>query len=509
MSRAVLDELKWNDGVAIPMANSENTALEDKMQKKHKEKFNLSNQIKEYYDRIQAMSDHLRNVRQELTYTQSLCRARTNETESEEHFKTLSDREIGRLKQEIQRLENDLVSLREKKNSQENSIFKTTQKLENLKRQCNWNQQALEAWLEESARKDEDSVAIQKYAQKDDGKIKELFLQIEKCTFEAGHKRKLMDNELTETITAQIELDRAAEDFRKAHAERQQMITQWENTIDQMQKRDSEIDQCALSLAQVKQELREKENIIKEKNQFLMSEINNNMEFEKKISAAERQAAKLALEKQEQEVIRGRLQDELDSLKGIVDRTASDVESLRTEVTNLKKDIQDRQNRVLMAKDYNEGLSDKLKFVTNSALSLEEKALRMEEMFKEQEKTVKDLELQLKQLRDVHFKKSQELHECKTKEKNFISDISGGQVTIRNLNNQLQKLDLHALKQQRIIYNQDFQIQQLERRLSRLKGEVNTDEKHALEIKVSQLTKVFDERKAAMDILNTQHKKLQ
>lgn len=110
----------------------------------------------------------------------------------------------------------------------------------------NWDQQALEAWLEESAHKDSDSLTLQKYSQQDDNKIRALTLQLEKLTMECNEKRKLLDSELTETLSAQLELDKAAQDFRRIHLERQELIQQWENTIEQMQRRDQEIDNCAL-----------------------------------------------------------------------------------------------------------------------------------------------------------------------------------------------------------------------------------------------------------------------
>ncbi|KAM9127088.1 coiled-coil domain-containing protein 39 [Pangshura tecta] len=508
-SASVLAELDWDDGFAVPVANAENKALEEKLQKLQKEKANLKNQLTDFEERIEAMTSHLKNVRQEFNFTQSLYRARENEIETEEHFKALAERELGRLKKEIQWLENEMVSLREKKNSQENNIFKATQKLEALRCQMNWDQQALEAWLEESAHKDNDAVTIQKYAQQDDGKLRVLTQQVEKMTIEANQKRKILDNELTETISAQIELDKAAEDFRRVHHERQELIRQWESTIEQMQKRDQEIDHCALLLAQVRQESRKKEDVIKEKIRFLANETGNNVEYEKRISVADRQAAKLRLDYQNQDAYRVQLQDELDTLKATVDRTASDLESLRTELANLKKEIQGKHVRLSHVKDQNVNLSNKLKFVTEKTLSLEEKAFRMEEILKEEEKIVKEKETQMNQLKEIHFKKTQELQIQREKEKSIIAEIEGTRASLKNLNSRLRTLDADTLKQQEIMYNQDFYIQQVERRLSRLQGDINTDERQVLEAKVAELTKTLEEKKDAYNLLHAQHKKLQ
>ncbi|XP_070609779.1 coiled-coil domain-containing protein 39 isoform X2 [Erythrolamprus reginae] len=484
-------------------------AYTTQLQKLQKEKANLQNQLSDYEDRITAMSSHLKNVKQEFDLTQCLFRARQNEIETELHFKAVAEREGGRLKSEVQKLENDLVSLREKKNSQENNVFKLSQKLEVLRCQMNWDQQALEAWLEESAHKDNDALTIQKYAQQDDGKLRKLSLQIEIMTVNSNNKRRILDNELTETLAAQIELDKTADDFRRVHQERQDLIRQWENTIEQMQKRDQEIDSCALLLAQARRAIRAKESVLKDKVQFLANESGNNVEYEKRISIADRLAAKLRLEYQTEENNRDALQNELDTLKATVDGTASELESMRTLVANLKKDIQDKTLRLNLIKDQNETLTNKLKFVTFQALNEEEKACKMEELLKEKEKNLKDKETQALQLREAHFKKTKELQTLKDNEKSIRSLIEGHRVQKKNLRNRLRRLDIQALNQQELMYNQDFYIQQVERRLSRLKGELNTDERQVLEGKLAELVKIMDEKKQAFNTLQSQEKKLQ
>lgn len=40
----------------------------------------------------------------------------------------------------------------------------------------------------------------------------------------------------------QVELDNTAEDFRRLHGERQDLVRQWQNVVDNMRRRDGEIN---------------------------------------------------------------------------------------------------------------------------------------------------------------------------------------------------------------------------------------------------------------------------
>jgi hypothetical protein len=119
------------------------------------------------------------------------------------------------------------------------------QQFDAMKAQMKWDQQALEAWLEESAQRDEDALTLKKYAKEDEAKIKDVTLRIEKNVEQANRLKKLVDDETLNTSTIQVELDKTAEEFRRMHRERQELIKQWEVIIDQMQKRDNQIDNAA------------------------------------------------------------------------------------------------------------------------------------------------------------------------------------------------------------------------------------------------------------------------
>jgi len=75
--------------------------------------------------------------------------------------------------------------------SVQNNGYCRKQALERCKAQITWDKQSVEAWLAETARKDEDAVIIEKYARVDNVKIKAIYfmfyttitqqLQLEGC----------------------------------------------------------------------------------------------------------------------------------------------------------------------------------------------------------------------------------------------------------------------------------------------------------------------------------------
>lgn len=256
-----------------------------------------------------------------------MLNARKNELSTENHLKSIAERENGRLNQENQRLVQELSKIKEKRNLCEvfyllfyskkliyflkNEIFLANQQFESMKSQMKWDQQALEAWLEESAQKDEDALTLKKYAKEDEAKIKDLTLKIEKLIEQSNKMKKNVDDENMNTLTLQVELDKTAEEFRKTHRDRQDLIRQWEEIIQQMQKRDKQIESSAQQLMKMNLDFQIGSEELDKKKKFFEDQQNSNSKLEKEIENYDNIISELSIRLNKEELDRQQFHSEV------------------------------------------------------------------------------------------------------------------------------------------------------------------------------------------------------
>jgi chromosome segregation ATPase len=106
------------------------------------------------------------------------------------------------------------------------------------------------------------------------------------------------------------------------------------------------------------------------------------------------------------------------------------------------------------------------------------------------------------------FRESQELFRLRQSEANLIAEISGAQTADKNLRLKIHTLDSESMKQQELIYNADFSIQALERKVSRASGQRSADEKKVLNARIEELTAQLEEQANQQTLLTHQLKRL-
>jgi hypothetical protein len=104
--------------------------------------------------------------------------------------------------------------------------------------------------------------------------------------------------------------------------------------------------------------------------------------------------------------------------------------------------------------------------------------------FRESENMMMEVDKEIRELKETLFKDSQKLFKLRAEQANLIGDISGTLSASRNLQASINKLKQEKQRQQVLLYNADYQIQQLERMVSRAQGERSQEEQKKLQAEI-------------------------
>ncbi|KAF7233574.1 Coiled-coil domain-containing protein 39 [Paragonimus skrjabini miyazakii] len=500
----VIAQLGWNEAHEIPIADEKNQKLIlqlDLLQRRlHQKTLILENER----GKVQQIREHMKNVKQETAYTAALCELRTKQTEDEEHQRKLAEREQGRLRQEFGRIEKLREEIGEKKSRLEDLAYRSRSELEKLTNNTGGSKEALDNWLKTVETRNEDMLIMKRYIKEDDSKLKGLDLELQQLTTKLREKKSVLDTCYTKTQSSQLGLDGISEETRAAYTERDMLIAQWENVINQMRQRDNELRALADRLNDTRMQVGESEATIRERQDFLKTQQDSTAEAQRRLNEAVSAIGKSRMELNERELRKKNFRGELEALKRTVDKVASDLEYARTQISQLKKDKTKKTENLQQVHQLVQTLRERYEYIAESKLTAEQLTNEAETDLAAAEANHERMMRQLNRLRDDRFKSVQQYERLCKESKTLDQHYQGLKASLRMSKSRLAKLDAQLLRHQEMIYKEDFSIQQLERRISRLEGERTDEDSNLLEETVRRLTDDLEERSKMASLLNNQ-----
>ncbi|EGR30111.1 hypothetical protein IMG5_141810 [Ichthyophthirius multifiliis] len=489
-------------------ANEQNKRLNEIIIKKRNLIKDIQNKFEEKSERTKVLKEHLKNVQYELLNTKALIDTKNKEIETEDHIKQITERQIGRIQSEMVILEKRTIEQQEKLNDFQNQIFRGNEKLDQFKLEMNWNQEELEQWALAARQKEEDNLTLEKYKRADEVKTKELNLAIEKLTQGLGLKQQELENEITETQATQIELDKTAEEFKKQHNDRHKLFLQWQEVTEIISKRDIQIRQEGENFARTKIEIKQNKDGLEEKKKILKEEIDNNKKIQMANEFIQRQNIQQIQENKNINEILINKKAEVEILKNQVSDFASNLQNKKNRISVLNQELLAKKQRLTIAQKKYQNNQVKIINEQQIAQIYEQNKNLAEQKYKQFEKERNEIEREIKSQKDILFKNTQDLFKLREQEANSYGEIQGNIAACRNLQSHIQKLNQEFQRQQELLYNVEYQIQLMERKVARAKGERTLEEKKDLENEIEQAEKIFNKVQKDNIELNESLKKL-
>ena len=200
---------------------------------------------------------------------------------------------------------------------------------------------------------------------------------------------------------------------------------------------------------------------------------------------------------------------ELESLRNELTTAAEGIVSKRAKNSYTAQELEEKRVQLERERQKYKVVKGKIDAAKSSTVKAEQKAKQAEDELAQRERDFTSEILRVKALKERSIKELQAVHDLKREEGRLRSEISGCRSMSRNLETKLTQLDKEAARQQELLYNAEFQIQQIERKIARGMGERSDEEKVALKKQIQGCEEHLEQAKERRKLLLQQNRKLQ
>ncbi|EFO62687.1 Coiled-coil protein [Giardia lamblia P15] len=479
--------------LAMPaFANEENMQRHEDLKEVSTEITTLIDELSQLESRTLAMKKHSEAVVQELNHAQSLANARDQEVRAEKHLTTLVERDLGRMNAKIRQCEGMKNTVEERRQVGQTNLLKQHTRLAELQKDAQWLEDERAEWHLASEQKSDDAFTLQKYTAIDEKRRGDLEQALRRQHEVITSLTDLLKTEVNETMTAQVSLDKAAITFSRLQESRRVAMGQFQQAVVLLESKDTQeamlnerYESSRLDLENLRATDRraqqELEEVIRARN-VANSELES-MERETNTASAALVVAEKELDAMNGEILIQR--SALSSAQRDISAKQATLESMQQSYENRVKDSQRLDARLELLAAVKEEMKAK-------ALTLEETTAYMTKMVdaveKEYEFKRKESQDTTKRLQEI----GQKLAEFKRQEANEKNDISGLQSSIKGLESRIQEFEKQIQQQRKHIYNADYEIQALTRKLSIVRGDHSLEELIVLKRNIASLTQQLE-----------------
>ena len=203
------------------------------------------------------------------------------------------------------------------------------------------------------------------------------------------------------------------------------------------------------------------------------------------------------------------LREEVGSLQTENSMVGAAVDIKRAEQKRAQTGLDQKKDHAGMLSIQLEDVKDKLANEKLDTSSKERLAETIEKTLVDREKELKQADKNIASLKNKMYKDSERLAYLRKQEADLIADIHGTHANTKNFTSKVNELENKRTRQQELLYNANFQLQQMEKKVARSLGERSNEEQLKFQSQIEGLETELESERRTKQLLVQQQRKLQ
>ncbi|KAK7082477.1 hypothetical protein SK128_000206 [Halocaridina rubra] len=472
---AALDKALANPGMGLLLLDGENRGLAEDVERLRQEVA----AIQETYNREEIShkknSHNVTDMSQRLDNLQHLVLAHQKDIdiESQNEKASVSEKEAHlrhcRLKQ------NEHSNTLEISEHLQLCLTQSQREYEDLQKNIFGDSSLLKELLDHLSDADNDNLLLLQYSAEDASKIKNLSVELERTSGEIAAAEAELSMRQSEAGAARTVLEQLGNAFLQAAAQRDHLLSQWEETLNHI-----------YQVSNTHTQIIEDSIATRQKLEMVMKDVQQENEIHKQVKNSHGEILSSLHKVEDEEVW---LNTQIKLTQDTKEQIQSQLWMLQNAYTRLKKDIENQQKQLLEKRSYcgekeaqvasmeQQCIKADQKLTLNSELvcSVEESVLSLQAMLKEGESLLRGLLMQKERVMDAEQHHLRAVNAQKEQEATAKSELNALLAAKTRNMNYIKELHGRGLKQKEVLHDLEGHLQQLRKRLHDLTHDANNN----------------------------------